>query len=144
MRARYSTSRRAASSSASHAEAFPSDGARQSPRGESDPPALTFGPFGTAERLNCENPKKRFRNTSSQRRISARSYSGRPPSGKPAGQRPEVFWASAPDAFEVLGRDKLLAKAPDVANPKDLFNLIRPAPARNESAAQRSTMNRAA
>lgn len=36
----------------------------------------------------------------------------------PAGQRPEVFWASAPDAFEVLGRDKLLAKAPDVANPK--------------------------
>lgn len=29
----------------------------------------------------------------------------------PAGQRPEVFWASAPDAFEVLGRDKLLAKA---------------------------------
>jgi len=36
----------------------------------------------------------------------------------PAGQRPEVFWASAPDAFEVLGRNQLLAKAPDVANPK--------------------------
>jgi len=36
----------------------------------------------------------------------------------PAGQRPEVFWASAPDAFEVLDRDKLLAQAPDVANPK--------------------------
>jgi len=35
----------------------------------------------------------------------------------PQGQRPEVFWASAPDAFEVLGRDGLLAKAPDVANP---------------------------
>jgi len=34
------------------------------------------------------------------------------------GQRPEVFWASAPDAFEVLGRDGLLAQAPDVANPK--------------------------
>jgi len=34
------------------------------------------------------------------------------------GQRPEVFWASAPDAFEVLKRDKLLAKAVDVANPK--------------------------
>jgi ABC-type Fe3+ transport system substrate-binding protein len=34
------------------------------------------------------------------------------------GQRPEVFWASAPDAFEVLKRDKLLAKAGDVANPK--------------------------
>ena len=35
----------------------------------------------------------------------------------PAGQRPEVFWASAPDAFEVLGGAGLLAKAPDVANP---------------------------
>jgi ABC-type Fe3+ transport system substrate-binding protein len=34
------------------------------------------------------------------------------------GQRPDVFWASAPDAFEVLKRDKLLTKAPDVANPK--------------------------
>ncbi len=34
------------------------------------------------------------------------------------GQRPDVFWASAPDAFEVLKRDKLLAKAGDVANPK--------------------------
>ncbi|AZY48436.1 ABC transporter substrate-binding protein [Bordetella avium] len=34
----------------------------------------------------------------------------------PAGQRPEVFWASAPDAFEVLARDKLLAKAPDTLN----------------------------
>jgi len=36
----------------------------------------------------------------------------------PAGQRPDVFWASAPDAFEVLNRDKLLARASDVANPK--------------------------
>ncbi|MVW71626.1 MULTISPECIES: ABC transporter substrate-binding protein [unclassified Bordetella] len=36
----------------------------------------------------------------------------------PEGQRPEVFWASAPDAFEVLGRDKLLASAADVANPE--------------------------
>ena len=34
------------------------------------------------------------------------------------GQRPDVFWASAPDAFEVLKRDKLLAKASDVANPQ--------------------------
>ena len=33
-----------------------------------------------------------------------------------AGQRPEVFWASAPDAFEVLKRDKLLVAAPDVDN----------------------------
>jgi len=34
------------------------------------------------------------------------------------GQRPDVFWASAPDAFEVLKRDRLLAKASDVANPQ--------------------------
>jgi ABC-type Fe3+ transport system substrate-binding protein len=33
-----------------------------------------------------------------------------------AGQRPEVFWASAPDAFEVLKRDKLLLAAPEVDN----------------------------
>ncbi len=35
----------------------------------------------------------------------------------PAGKRPEVFWASAPDAFEVLANDKLLESATDVANP---------------------------
>jgi ABC-type Fe3+ transport system substrate-binding protein len=35
-----------------------------------------------------------------------------------AGKRPDVFWASAPDAFEVLKRDKLLATARDLANPK--------------------------
>ena len=28
-----------------------------------------------------------------------------------AGQRPDVFWASAPDAFEVLKRDNLLVTA---------------------------------
>jgi ABC-type Fe3+ transport system substrate-binding protein len=28
----------------------------------------------------------------------------------PAGNRPDVFWASAPDAFEVLAREKLLQK----------------------------------
>ena len=33
-----------------------------------------------------------------------------------AGQRPDVFWASAPDAFEVLKRDKLLVAASDVDN----------------------------
>ena len=33
-----------------------------------------------------------------------------------AGQRPDVFWASAPDAFEVLKRDNLLLAAPDVGN----------------------------
>ncbi len=35
---------------------------------------------------------------------------------QPAGNRPEVFWASAPDAFEVLASSKLLQKA-DAANP---------------------------
>lgn len=34
-----------------------------------------------------------------------------------AGRRPDVMWASAPDAFEVLARDKLLTAAPDVKNP---------------------------
>ena len=29
-----------------------SEGIRQSPRGDSDPPATTFGPFGNADRLN--------------------------------------------------------------------------------------------
>lgn len=31
----------------------------------------------------------------------------------PAGQRPDVMWASAPDAFEVLARNKLLTSAPE-------------------------------
>lgn len=35
----------------------------------------------------------------------------------PAGQRPDVMWASAPDAFEVLSREKLLTAAPEVKNP---------------------------
>jgi ABC-type Fe3+ transport system substrate-binding protein len=35
-----------------------------------------------------------------------------------AGQRPDVFWASAPDAFEVLKRDNLLAPGKDLANPQ--------------------------
>lgn len=34
----------------------------------------------------------------------------------PVGQRPDIFWASAPDAFEVLKRDNLLEKASDLAN----------------------------
>lgn len=33
-----------------------------------------------------------------------------------AGQRPEVFWASAPDAFEVLKRSQLLVSASDIDN----------------------------
>src|SRR3954471_19589531 len=39
-------------SSSSQTAAVASLGARQSPRGESDPPDPTFGPFGIAERLN--------------------------------------------------------------------------------------------
>ena len=38
--------------SSSHVRADMSEGARQSPRGESEPPAETFGPLGSAERLN--------------------------------------------------------------------------------------------
>ena len=35
----------------------------------------------------------------------------------PAGQRPDIMWASAPDAFEVLARNKLLQAAPETRNP---------------------------
>lgn len=34
----------------------------------------------------------------------------------PEGQRPDVMWASAPDAFEVLASYKLLQGAPEVVN----------------------------
>lgn len=34
----------------------------------------------------------------------------------PAGQRPDIFWASAPDAFEVLKSAELLERAADLAN----------------------------
>ncbi len=34
----------------------------------------------------------------------------------PAGQRPDVFWASAPDAFEVLAGQSLLENVADLAN----------------------------
>lgn len=34
----------------------------------------------------------------------------------PEGQRPDVMWASAPDAFEVLARNKLLQPAPETVN----------------------------
>jgi hypothetical protein len=54
------------SRSASQALASPSLGARQSPRGDSEPPELTFGPFGMADRLNWLVAKKRRTNTRSQ------------------------------------------------------------------------------
>jgi hypothetical protein len=61
------------SKSLSHAAAEESLGARQSPRGDNDPPELTLGPFGKAERLNWLVSKKRFTNTPSQRLISPMS-----------------------------------------------------------------------
>ena len=64
------------SRSASQAVAAASLGIRQSPRGLIVPPALTFGPLGRALRLNWL-AKKRRQNTSSQCRISPRSYAGR-------------------------------------------------------------------
>jgi ArsR family transcriptional regulator, cadmium/lead-responsive transcriptional repressor len=41
--------------SSSQMRALMSEGARQSPRGDSEPPCDTFGPLGSADRLNCEN-----------------------------------------------------------------------------------------
>lgn len=35
----------------------------------------------------------------------------------PEGKRPEIFWASAPDAFEVLSQAQLLENVADIANP---------------------------
>jgi hypothetical protein len=43
------------SNSSSHSRAEVSDGIRQSPRGDSDPPRTTLGPLGRAERLNWLN-----------------------------------------------------------------------------------------
>jgi len=43
--------------SSSHTVAAISDGARQSPRGDNDPPCDTFGPFGIADLLNWLNEK---------------------------------------------------------------------------------------
>ena len=34
----------------------------------------------------------------------------------PAGQRPKIFWASAPDAFKVLAGQKLLENVAALAN----------------------------
>ena len=48
-----------ASSSSSHTVAVASEGARQSPRGDSEPPDEIFGPLGRAERLNWLSWKKR-------------------------------------------------------------------------------------
>ena len=48
-----------ASSSSSHTVALASEGARQSPRGDNEPPDEIFGPLGNADRLNWLSSKKR-------------------------------------------------------------------------------------
>ena len=68
--------------------AWESLGARQSLRGDSEPPDPTFGPLGMAERLNWLVWKNRSRKTSSQRRRVGRSYSRRSDSGTVSGQTP--------------------------------------------------------
>src|SRR5205814_3634997 len=79
------------SSSASHTLASESLGARQSPRGEREPPEPTFGPFGTAERLNWLLLKNRSRNTSSHFLIVERAYSNRLSGGSKSGQSPRFL-----------------------------------------------------
>src|SRR4029077_3281435 len=68
----YSVSGTLRSSSSSQAAACESDGARQSPRGDNEPPDEILGPFGRAERLNWLCSKKRRRKTRSQLLISTR------------------------------------------------------------------------
>src|SRR5438477_5825543 len=76
-----------ASSSASQTSGLPSDGARQSPRGDSEPPDEILGPLGRAERLNWL-AKKRRRNSASQRRISFNVKARSLPAGMLTGQAP--------------------------------------------------------
>ena len=63
--------------SASQIVALPSEGARQSPRGESEPPEPTFGPLGRALRLNWLVWKKRVRKTPSHFLIYPMPYLSR-------------------------------------------------------------------
>src|SRR3954466_9707794 len=76
-----------ASSSFSHVADVTSDGIRHSLLGDRAPPATTFGPLGSAERLNWL-AKKRRRKTCIQCRIVSRSYAVRSASGEPAGHPP--------------------------------------------------------
>src|SRR5258708_4180358 len=77
--------------SVSQTSASESLGARQSPRGESEPPDPTFGPFGIAERLNWLILKNRNTNTSSHFFIVERSYSNRLSGGSKSGQSPRFL-----------------------------------------------------
>src|SRR5688500_10353887 len=78
------------SSSSSHTRALPSEGARQSPRGERLPPDITLGPLGSAERLYWLISKKRNRNTPSHFLISASVYERRNSSGNAGGHAPRA------------------------------------------------------
>src|SRR6266566_3186347 len=79
-----------ARSSSIHTRALPSDGARQSLRGDRHPPEEIFGPFGNADRLNWLIAKNRKRKTSSHRLISLSEYARRPSVGMFSGQRPRA------------------------------------------------------
>src|SRR5882762_1063838 len=78
------------SSSSSQILALPSEGARQSPRGERLPPETTFGPLGNAERLYWLSSKKRTRKTRSHFLMSPRVYARFASSGKSGGQSPRA------------------------------------------------------
>src|ERR1700738_3985696 len=74
-------------SSVSHTSGLPSEGARQSPRGDSEPPDEILGPLGSAGRLNWLG-KSRGRNSASQWRISSSSKARMLPAGTLAGHAP--------------------------------------------------------
>src|SRR5215471_2417399 len=87
---RHSVSGTFVSSSSSQTLAVASEGARQSPRGDSEPPDEILGPLGRAERLNWLSSKKRYRNTRSHRLISGRVYARLAPSEIFSGQCPRI------------------------------------------------------
>src|SRR5690242_16976666 len=78
-------------SSSSQTVASESLGARQSPRGDKEPPDPTLGPFGMQERLNWLVRKKRNKNASSHFLIVAKSYSLRLLVGSRSGHEPRFL-----------------------------------------------------
>ena len=89
---------------------MPSEGARQSPRGESDPPEPTFGALGRALRLNWLVWKKRRRNTSSHLRISARRKPSAPRQALEHAGAEVVLLPHGPDAVDLPAVLQLLAE----------------------------------
>ena len=83
------------SNSFSHTVASESLGARQSPRGDREPPEPTLGPLGTAERLNWLVWKKRYRKRRSHFLMVAKSYSLRFSGVMASGQSPSVLSCQA-------------------------------------------------